>query len=95
MMRMVVVLPQPDGPDEHDELAVGRVEREVLDRDDVAESLPDVTELNSRHSNLLGGTPKASGDAAACLLRFFPIDARDLRPLSTRQRPLRRVEATH
>src|SRR6185312_1125827 len=53
-------------PDEHDELALGRVEREVLDRDDIAEVLPNATELNSRHSNspcsALKPAPTAVGD---------------------------------
>ena len=51
MMRIVVVLPQPDGPTNTMNSPSAAVEREVLDRDDVAEAFPNLTELNSCHSN--------------------------------------------
>ena len=43
-------------PDEHDEFAFRRVEREVLDRDDIAEALPYVSKLNPCHSHSPGKT---------------------------------------
>ncbi len=49
-MRSAVVFPQPDGPDENQELAVVDVEREVFDRLDVAwVDLVDVLEGDFRH----------------------------------------------
>ena len=38
-MRSSVDLPQPDGPDQHEELAVGDLERDVVDGDDAANDL--------------------------------------------------------
>jgi len=37
------------GPDEHEKLAVGDLERNVVDRDDVAVGLDDVVEANRSH----------------------------------------------
>ena len=53
MMRMVVVLPQPDGPTKTMNSPFGSVEREVLDGDDIAEALPNVTQLDPRHPTSL------------------------------------------
>ena len=38
-IRSVVLFPQPDGPDEHDELARRHLEADVVDRDDPAGEL--------------------------------------------------------
>ena len=46
-IRSAVVLPQPDGPDEHEELAVGDVEREALDGVHVA--LVDLVDVLQHH----------------------------------------------
>ena len=49
IMRSAVVLPQPGRADEHDELALGDLEVEVADRDDVvAVDLGEVDELDLR-----------------------------------------------
>ena len=61
-MRSAVVLPQPDGPDEDEELAVQDVERQVFDRLDVARvDLVDVLEGDFRH--LVLQSPHVKGRA--------------------------------
>ena len=52
IMRSVVVLPQPDGPEEGDELAPLGREVEVLDRREGAELLLDVGQLEEAHACL-------------------------------------------
>ena len=42
MMRRNVVLPQPDGPEQHHELAVRHRQRDAVDGGDLAEFLDDV-----------------------------------------------------
>ena len=56
-MRSAVDLPQPDGPEQHEELAVRDLEREVAHRDDVAEPLGDVVERDPGHPSSLRGSP--------------------------------------
>ena len=48
-MRRLVDLPQPDGPEQRDELAVLDRQVHAGDDDDVAEALDDVAELDARH----------------------------------------------
>ena len=52
IMRSVVVLPQPRGPEEGDELAPLGGEDEVLDRGEGAELLLDVGQLQEAHASL-------------------------------------------
>ena len=50
IMRSSVDLPQPDGPDEHDELAVADPEAHVVDRGDASvEDLRQLLELDLGH----------------------------------------------
>ena len=49
IMRKVVVLPQPDGPEQRHELARLQLQREVVDRLEVAEALADVPEDELAH----------------------------------------------
>ena len=51
-MRSVVVLPQPDGPEQDHELAVGDIERDVAHRIDVAVALGDAIDLEPCHGRL-------------------------------------------
>ena len=48
-MRSVVVLPQPDGPSMHEELAVGDGEVRVLHRDEIAEGLVQILDPDLGH----------------------------------------------
>ncbi len=47
MMRSSVVLPQPDGPEQRDELARREIEADVVQRDEVAERFADVADFNA------------------------------------------------
>ena len=49
MRRRSVDLPQPDGPDEHRELAVLDIEIDAVDDADCAERLAHVLQLNASH----------------------------------------------
>ena len=50
IIRSRVDLPQPDGPDEHDELAVGDVDVDAVDDLGAAEPLLHAADLDRRHS---------------------------------------------
>ena len=60
IMRSSVDFPQPDGPDEDHELAVGDVEADVVDgREAVAVLLDDVLERDGGHGISFGGAASA------------------------------------
>ena len=56
IMRSVVDLPHPDGPDEHRDLALGHLEAQVADRRGslAREDLADVLELDHRVGSRCG-----------------------------------------
>ncbi len=47
MMRSSVVLPQPDGPEQRDELARREIEADVVQRDEAAERFADVADFDA------------------------------------------------
>src|SRR5688572_1023056 len=52
-------------PEEHQELLVGDLEREIVDRDDVTEALADAFERNTAHS--VSSPPSAAGRLGAAV----------------------------
>ncbi len=73
MARSRVVLPQPDGPEEADELALGDLERDVAERREVAETLGEISNFEIRH----WCHPARSG--AVRIFAFRPSDRRKQR----------------
>ncbi len=70
MMRRSVDLPQPEAPEQHDELAVGDVEVDALEHVGLAEGLADLVDLELGH----GGGPYLTAPEVmpriSCLLKI-------------------------
>ena len=70
-MRSVVVLPQPDGPEQREELAGREFEREVVDRDHALELLGDVLQTD-RGRCLLRALGRSTALSVVVNDRSFP-----------------------